>query len=374
MFLTREDTEAIRKRITQDSDTKAHLTTLADQAMLEGPWSVTDDRAPSSKGGSHDYYSEGPYWWPNPEAPDGPYIRKDGLFNPAQFKQHKMALRHMCKNVLILAGAGYHLKKQSYSDYAISLIRTWFINEATAMTPHLQYGQSIPGICDGRGIGLIDTIYFVELLQGVSYLDLNGGYAKEIESMRGWFTDFMTRFCESDYGIEEKSNGNNHATWWTLQAMCYGKFVGDQGKFQMALTWYKKTILPEQMAEDGAFPVELARTRSYHYTLFNLIPIAMICELAIMQGEDLWHYELADGRGFVLGYDFLLPYLEQPATWHYPSLDAIDVEDSILLLLVEKRLKDERTKVLRRKLRDQRVLQDETMTKMMLPLCLWLEG
>ena len=32
----------------------------------------------------HEYASMGPYWWPNPDTEDGlPYVRRDGVVNPA---------------------------------------------------------------------------------------------------------------------------------------------------------------------------------------------------------------------------------------------------------------------------------------------------
>lgn len=185
MFLSREENRIIKKQIEEMPSTKAYLKALADKAMSQGPWSVTDHYAPCSKGGPQDYYSEGPYWWPNPLEPEGPYIRKDGAFNPNHFKAHKIALRRVCKNVLILASAGYHLSDEAYSLHAMALIRVWFLDEATAMTPHLTYGQSIPGICDGRGIGLIDTLCLIECLQGVAYMEQEGLYKEEIHQLRG---------------------------------------------------------------------------------------------------------------------------------------------------------------------------------------------
>ena len=32
--------------------------------------------SPRSAGGPHDFFSEGDYWWPDPEHPDGPYIQQ----------------------------------------------------------------------------------------------------------------------------------------------------------------------------------------------------------------------------------------------------------------------------------------------------------
>jgi hypothetical protein len=55
------------------------LKVLAEEALTRGPFSVMDktDLAPSSK--KQDYWHPAPYWWPDPETPDGlPYIRRDG--------------------------------------------------------------------------------------------------------------------------------------------------------------------------------------------------------------------------------------------------------------------------------------------------------
>src|SRR5262245_18500288 len=49
----------------------------AEAHMNEGPWTVTTQRPKDRKIDVHDYYSEAPYWWPDPANPGGPFIRKD---------------------------------------------------------------------------------------------------------------------------------------------------------------------------------------------------------------------------------------------------------------------------------------------------------
>ena len=44
----------------------------ADAALESVPVTVTAARAQRSAGGIHDFYSEGDYWWANPQDPDGP--------------------------------------------------------------------------------------------------------------------------------------------------------------------------------------------------------------------------------------------------------------------------------------------------------------
>ncbi|MDV7139104.1 alginate lyase family protein [Maribacter sp. TH_r10] len=40
------------------------------------PITVTAGTCERSTGNKNDFYSEGDYWWPAPDNPNGPYIRK----------------------------------------------------------------------------------------------------------------------------------------------------------------------------------------------------------------------------------------------------------------------------------------------------------
>ncbi len=62
--------------------------------MNEEPRTVTVDQCERSAGGIHDFYSEGDYWWPNPDDPDGRYIRRDGETNPDNFVAHMNAFQN----------------------------------------------------------------------------------------------------------------------------------------------------------------------------------------------------------------------------------------------------------------------------------------
>src|SRR5215470_4681354 len=55
----------------------------ADRALRSGPFSVMDKELVPPSGDKHDYMSIGPYWWPDPQQPNGlPYMRRDGERNP----------------------------------------------------------------------------------------------------------------------------------------------------------------------------------------------------------------------------------------------------------------------------------------------------
>lgn len=341
-LFTDEDQMLKVKRQLGEPRLRDDLKALADKALKNGPYTITDSGPVVEGRTPNDYYSQAPYWWPNPEDPHGPYIRRDGRFNPEIFLGHKMGLRHMCQDVYILANAGHYLGDSAYSAHAANLLSHWFIDEASKMNPHLEFGQAIPGICDGRGIGIIDTMYFIHMLQGVTLLSMNGVYDRLINGLKAWFEAYLKWMLTSPKGIDEKLNGNNHATWWTLQVASYAAFVSDDQAFDGAIDFYKNTLLPEQMSLDGSFPQEIARTRSYHYMMFNLHPCVLLCALASQRGLDLWHYQDDSGRGVIKALEFMMPYIEDPSAWPYGDIDPVNHERSCSTLLGAQALANER--------------------------------
>src|SRR6056297_393568 len=113
----------------------------AKQYLNEQPVTVTDTTCERSLGGKHDFYSEGDYWWPDPENPDGPYIRRDGMTNPNNFIAHRKAMRRMSIQVATLVAAYKVTKEEKYADKAIAHLKAWFVNPNTRMNPNMNYAQ-----------------------------------------------------------------------------------------------------------------------------------------------------------------------------------------------------------------------------------------
>lgn len=77
----------------------------ARRAMQQSPLSVVTKAVTPPSGDKHDYLSQAPYFWPNPNTADGlPYIRRDGERNPELDKitDHR-ALDQMIRSVHTLA-------------------------------------------------------------------------------------------------------------------------------------------------------------------------------------------------------------------------------------------------------------------------------
>src|SRR5215203_2474277 len=149
---------------------KARVVKAANQYLSEKPLTITASASARSAGGKHDFFSEGDYWWQNPENPGGPYIQRDGLTNPDNFVDHRRFLMRLSVQVPALAAAWLLTKDKRYSYHAINHLRAWFIDEQTRMNPNLEFAQAIHGRFTGRGIGIIDTIHLVEVARAIEVL------------------------------------------------------------------------------------------------------------------------------------------------------------------------------------------------------------
>ena len=139
----------------------------ADWALQQSPITITAYQSPRSSGGIHDFFSEGDYWWPNPVSADSPYIQKDGLTNPDNFVSHRLAMIRFSQIMGDLASAYKLTGNDQLVKVAMQHCKAWFMDTATAMSPHLLYAQAIKGRFTGRGVGIIDTIHFMEVVQAI---------------------------------------------------------------------------------------------------------------------------------------------------------------------------------------------------------------
>ena len=297
---------------------KERILKAADAALTLKPLSITQFKATNSPAGPHDYYSNGDYWWPDPSKPDGlPYIQKDGQSNPANFSQHRMALRNL-RDAVAALGAAYRITgDDKYAAKASELLAVFFLNPDTMMNPNLQHAQTVPGAFpDGRGIGIIDTLHLIEVPVAVAAMQKSPAFKPEVATgLKKWFQDYLDWMITSKNGKEEAATKNNHAVAFWLQAAVFANFTGDQARLAEAKRQFKEVFLPNQMAQDGGFPAELKRTKPYAYSIFQLDNMTTLCRVLSTPQEDLWAFELPDGRGIRKAVDYLRPYLADKSSW-----------------------------------------------------------
>ncbi|HKQ80440.1 MAG TPA: alginate lyase family protein [Blastocatellia bacterium] len=288
----------------------------ANQYLSESPITITASASARSAGGPHDFFSEGDYWWPDPQNPEGPYIQRDGMTNPDNFTDHRRYLMRLSVQLPALVAAWKLTGDRRYAAHSAKHLRAWFLDEKTRMNPSLKFAQAIKGRVTGRGIGIIDTIHLVEVARAIESLEGSTALSKsELQGVKQWFTEYLTWMTTHPYGIEEREAKNNHGTCWVMQVAAFARLTGAEELLSYCRERFKTVLLPSQMAADGSFPQEMRRTKPYGYALFNLDAMATICLILSTAQDNLWTFELADGRGMRKAMAFMAPYIRDKKSW-----------------------------------------------------------
>ncbi|MBY0508400.1 MAG: alginate lyase family protein [Bryobacteraceae bacterium] len=291
----------------------------AQRFLARPPVTPVASRSPRSAGGPHDFFSEGDYWWPDPKNPGGPYLRRDGLTNPANFVDHRNYLMRLSVEAPALAAAWKLTRDQRYARHAAAHLRAWFVAPATRMNPNLQYAQAIQGRSTGRGTGIIDTIHLVEVARAIPVIAQAGALSKgELAEVQQWFAAYTEWMATSPNGIEERDAKNNHGTCWTMQVAAFAELTGDRQRIAACAERFRTLIVPEQIAPDGSQPLEVSRTKPYGYCLFNLEALTTLCQIGARNGHDLWSFQTKDGRGVRQAVEYLFPFIADKQQWKHP--------------------------------------------------------
>jgi hypothetical protein len=287
----------------------------ADRYLSDPPVTVTAAGSPRSAGGRHDFFSEGDYWWPDPQNSDGPYIQRDGMSNPDNFVEHRRAMIRLSLIVPALAAAYKITRDRRYRDHAARHLRAWFVEDATRMNPNLEYAQAIKGRFTGRGTGIIDTLHLVEVARAAGQLGLAAG---ELEGVKQWFASYIEWMTTHPYGIAERDAKNNHGSCWVTQVAAFAQLTGNAEATEYCRNRFRTVLIPNQEAADGSFPEELRRTKPYGYSLFNLDALAIAAQTLSSRENDLWKWQLPDGRGMAKALAYMFPYMLDKKKWPLP--------------------------------------------------------
>jgi len=281
---------------------------------------ITKYRAKLSAGGVNDFYSNADYFWPDPAKPDGlPYINRDGESNPGNFNEHRRVMRQLRDAVAALAAAYKLTDDDRYVTQAVKMLRCFFLEPGTRMNPHLQFAQAVPGRSTGRSWGIIDGLHLAEVPLAISAMQTSRAFPPEVlTGLKQWFRDLADWMLTSQNGLAEAAAKNNHAVAFFVQIAAFARFTGDAPKLAECRRQFRDVLLPNQMAEDGSFPLELKRTKPYGYSIFQLDNLAILCQVLSTPSDNLWSFELADGRGIRRGMKFLYPFLADKSKWPLP--------------------------------------------------------
>jgi hypothetical protein len=331
------DLNLVKQRIAAaDEATVAALATLvreADRKLNAGPYSVVNNGRTPPSGDKHDYFSQAPYWWPDPQQKDGkPFIRRDGRVNPEAEGGDDEPMGRMSEAAWQLALAWHLTGEPRYADRATTLLRAWFFDPQTRMKPRLVFGQYIPGHNTGRGAGLIETRVLLRVLDSAGLLAGSPAWTPQDQrQLQAWFRDFLDWMRDSSRGDDERGADNNHGTWYDAQAAAYALFIGDQERARKILDRAKRRRFIEALDARGRSIHELDRTRSLGYCLFNLEALMQLALLGERVEMHLWKAHFDDGRGLPRNLEWLAPYVAGVKAWPHQQITPVEPERIAIL-------------------------------------------
>jgi len=304
----------------------------ADKRVGKPVITITENENLQASKDRHDYFSIGRYFWPDPSKPDGlPWINRDGETNPDAVKESdEKKLSEMIHTVEYLSLA-YHLTgEEKYGAETVRFLRGFFLDAETKMNPHLNYGQSVPGKATGRGSGLIDTRGFMSLPDVLKLLEKCPAWtAKDRGEMKAWWVQYGEWMQTRKIGLDEKKTTNNHGAAYDVQLAAVLVMSEKEGEAKKVLGESLPARLDAHITSEGKQPRELARTKSWSYSCFNLKNICKGGVMAQSLGVGFWDHQGPEGRGSLKkAMLFLVPFLKNPGSWPEKQITKFDSKEA----------------------------------------------
>lgn len=255
--------------ICQNIDSKSIA--KANQIIKSTPVSVTD-KTTTRSGNPHNYESLSIYWWPDPQNPRGPYVARDGEWNPEYKLYDFPRLQQLLDNLHNTSQAYLQTKEKKYYDYYCNQLDTWFINDDTYMLPNFDYCQFIPGKNNGKGNpqGLIDAYNFNQIIDEIEVVNsVSAIGSKRIKALKKWFYSFAQWTEKSPNGKYASKYKNNQAIAYETTLYHIYIFTSRPSKARKhALLCFQH--IKEQIDDEGRQPQELRRAKPLFYSTYNM--------------------------------------------------------------------------------------------------------
>lgn len=291
----------------------------ADSIIGNKPVAVTDKTICFS-GDKHNFESLSPYWWPDPKNPDGPYIARDGEFNPEYKKYDEPRLAALRINLTFCSKAFFLTGDLRYYDFICLQLDTWFINPETRMTPNFEYCQFIPGRNNGRGNpqGMAETYNFNDILESIRLVNAVKSIGKgRMKALQSWFREFAHWMQTSDYGLQTQDFKNGQLL--TFDTTLYNIFIftGQKSARKAIFKAFPQKRVAKLIKDDGKMPESLRRTKGFFYSVSSLQRFVDFATLAKADGKHLPKESLARIQ---LAFDYLAPFTNNRSAFPYKEI------------------------------------------------------
>lgn len=251
-------------------------------------------------------------------------MQRDGIRNPEvdQYTDRRDSFE-MMNSVYILSLAWWHTDKPEYRRKCGEVLRTWFINPATAMTPHLLHAQIQPCKNSGRAIGIIDFAQqYTDVVDAAALLDVyhdDSWSDADSEAFKNWNRQYLDWLKNSAFGTTELAAKNNHGTFAAMQIAAISAWLGDTGTAASQLS-AQRDLIADRIDDDGSQPQEIIRPTSYHYSTFTLVAWLRMVAIGQRVGVDLWGYTGPDGQSIPKAVEYILD-AAQGGDWPHEEIN-----------------------------------------------------
>ncbi len=300
------------------------------------PLSVVKDKkrvAPSRD--PRDYITLSPYWWPDPTIPDGvPYIRRDGERNPEVYEYNERVNSTIfAETVQMLAVTYFISNDEKYAQKAAEMLRVWFLDPVTGMNPNMTYSQSVPGMVEIRGTGIIDARRVASALNAAKIIEKSESWTEnDKEELQDWADAFLYWLEHSVNGLKEQAAPNNHGTWYEVTRQALILYIGDYEYLRKVITEKLIPRIESQMDSDGSFPHELARTLGLHYSTFVLEAFCISDIIGKKIGINIWTQETSSGKSLAKAIEYVKPYWQNPEEWPHMQIKPFEKDRGAQML------------------------------------------
>lgn len=248
------------------------------------------DKPKTWSGDKHNYETVAPYYWPDPNNPQGKYIVLDGKMNPDYNLYDRNRLDELAVRCKTLAIAYYLTGDTSYSTAWLRDMNRWFVDKATKMYPQFDYAQIIPTHTSmGVPGGIIEAYVFTDVVDGILLMDSLGVLSTKVsKAYKKWFKSFVKWMNVSYDGALRFKNTDNIGTAYDVLLYSLSIYTNNTKQCDEIERSFANLRLYSQIEQSGAQTQELQRTLSVKYSIYNLSHIIDLCTMSQKRGKDIY--------------------------------------------------------------------------------------
>ena len=271
------------------------LLEAANKALATRPFSVVEKEEVPPSNSRRDYMSLAPNWWPDPDVEgEMPYVHREGEVNGECEAYDHPRLVGLCSAVGTLSTAYFFSDFEDFAERAALLLRIFFLDEQTAMNPHLEYAQAIRGRCLGRAEGIMDAHGFSWLVDHVGLLVNSSSWNAEDQAhLEAWFSRYLDWLSESEFGVEARGREDSHGICCDVQVTALALFCRKKGIAEQAFERAQARLF-KLVASDGSQPGQVEGADSLNRCMTNIGAFFDLADLGRSLGYDLWSGEEGD--------------------------------------------------------------------------------